>query len=353
MNQLSAVPNPFASVVPFRKSDMIGKREAAVRDAITQGARQAPGSVRAKLYTLQERIAELPEADFPLQHVFAPGQVARTIQLPAGSIILGKIHKHRHLNILSSGHVSVQTEYGGVEDLHGPMTMTSPAGTKRAVYAHTDAVWTTIHLTDSTDLAEIEKELIAETFSDYEEFLVSTAPHSTTFIRDDFLRVLAETGVTAEWVAERSADTSDLVDLPAPFSAHLSVAPSTIQGSGVFTSLPFLPGDVIGPARIASRRTPLGRSVNHSPWPNSEMWQLRNGDLETVALRHIAIGEEITNDYRVAAFNWGAQFSLAAMNETQHLRHLITGEGLHFDTFGELLLAKEAKMATTQSQVQA
>lgn len=50
--------------------------------------------------------------------------------------------------------------------------MVSEAGTKRAVHAHTDTIWTTIHLTDKTDLAEIEKELIAETYEEYENFLL-------------------------------------------------------------------------------------------------------------------------------------------------------------------------------------
>lgn len=160
-----------AGVVPFSSGDTFGKRESAVSDAISQGALQEPNSARAKLYELQESLGDLPEVEFPLQHVFSPGVYARTIMIPAGSVVVGKIHKHQHINILSMGDVSVFTEGGGVEHFRGPVTMSSLPGTKRAVYAHTDVVWTTIHLTNETDLDKIESEVIAPTFADYQQFI--------------------------------------------------------------------------------------------------------------------------------------------------------------------------------------
>ena len=53
-----------------------------------------------------------------------------------------------------------------------PLTMVSPAGTKRAVYAKTDVVWTTIHLTNETDLEKIEEETIAKSYQEYEQFML-------------------------------------------------------------------------------------------------------------------------------------------------------------------------------------
>ena len=126
--------------------------------------------VRKQLYALQASLGGLPEVECPLQHVFAPGAYARTIFIPAGTVLVGKIHKHQHLNILSQGEVKVMTEGGGVEHLRGPLTMVSPPGTKRGVYAITDVVWTTIHLTNETDLEKIEDETIAKTYEEYEQF---------------------------------------------------------------------------------------------------------------------------------------------------------------------------------------
>lgn len=161
-----------AAIVPFSSGDMAGKRDAAVQDAMTQAPRQEPGSTREKLYKLQAAIGSLPEIECPLQHVFAPGVYARTMFIPQNGVLVGKIHKHRHLNILSQGVVLVMTESGGTERLVGPLTMVSEPGTKRAVHALTDVVWTTIHLTNETDLAKIEDEVIAKSYEEYEQFLL-------------------------------------------------------------------------------------------------------------------------------------------------------------------------------------
>jgi len=159
----------MTSIVPFSAGDMDGKRELAIADAIVQQGKNS--GIRLKLYALQESVGrELEPVECPLQHVFAPGAYARTMRIPAGTVIVGKIHKHAHLNILSQGTVCVMTETEGDRQLTGPLTMVSPPGTKRAVYAITDAVWTTIHLTNSTNLDEIEAEVIAPTFEDYEQF---------------------------------------------------------------------------------------------------------------------------------------------------------------------------------------
>ncbi len=157
------------NVVPFRQGDMGGKRDIAVQHGVMEAAKHE--GVRKQLYELQAAVGALPEVDCPLQHVFAPGAYARTIFIPAGTVIVGKIHKHQHLNILSQGSVLVLTEGGGQERLSGPLTMVSPAGTKRAVYAETDVVWTTVHLVNSTNLDEIEAEVIAKDFEEYERFI--------------------------------------------------------------------------------------------------------------------------------------------------------------------------------------
>lgn len=149
--------------------------QAALMGAI-QASLEVPGSPRQQLFTLQAAVGELPPVDCPLQHLFAPAGpglwlYSRTIFLPAGSVIIGKIHKHAHPNILSQGRVLVFTESGGSERLEGPLSMVSAPGTKRAVYAETDTIWTTIHLTTSTDLAIVEAEVIASDYSEYAAFI--------------------------------------------------------------------------------------------------------------------------------------------------------------------------------------
>lgn len=112
------------------------------------------------------------EPECPLTHHFAPGAYGREIFIPKGSIVVGKIHKHAHLNILSQGSVSVLTEDGPLE-FSAPRTWVSSPGTKRVVFAHTDVVWTTVHVTEETDLEKIEDAVIAKTYDALEAFQVS------------------------------------------------------------------------------------------------------------------------------------------------------------------------------------
>ena len=161
-------------VAVYSTGDTLGKSALAKKDALEQGALQAVGSIRAKIYALQASLADCPEVEAPLTHVFAPGVYMRTIFIKAGCVVVGKIHKHTHGNILSQGRVTVVTESGGEEHLQAPLTMVSCAGTKRALVAHTDVVWTTIHVTNATNLDELEKELIAENYADYEQFLLES-----------------------------------------------------------------------------------------------------------------------------------------------------------------------------------
>ena len=108
----------------------------------------------------------------PLKHTFADGIYVREIFIPAGAVLVGKIHKHGHPNFLMSGEVEVVTEGGGAERLVAPLSMISSAGTKRVVYTITDTVWVTIHHnpTNTEDLAKLEKIVIADSYEDYEKF---------------------------------------------------------------------------------------------------------------------------------------------------------------------------------------
>lgn len=107
---------------------------------------------------------QLTEGSCPLKHTFVPGAYIREITMPAGLLIIGKIHKHEHFNFITRGEVSVITEDGGYERLTGPLSIVSPAGTKRVVFTHTETVWTTMHITNETDLEKIEEETIAESY---------------------------------------------------------------------------------------------------------------------------------------------------------------------------------------------
>lgn len=123
---------------------------------------------RAAILRLQDTIIndglDVGPESCPVKHHFAPGAYGREMFLPAGMVVVGKIHKHAHVNVISQGRVQVFTEHDGIQELVAPCTFVSSPGTKRAVHVIEDTVWTTVHVTDKTDLAEIEREVIATDF---------------------------------------------------------------------------------------------------------------------------------------------------------------------------------------------
>jgi hypothetical protein len=121
--------------------------------------------------------------DCTLTHHFSPvdekygcGTYAREMFIPKGTVIIGKIHRHQHLNFIMKGKVSVATEFGK-KYFEAPHVFISEVGLKRAVYAEEDTIWVTVHLTEhqgEDNLSKIEEEVIAPT---YEEMgLIASAP---------------------------------------------------------------------------------------------------------------------------------------------------------------------------------
>jgi quercetin dioxygenase-like cupin family protein len=137
----------------------------AVIDAIDSDG----GNFRDSILGLQNELLGMDQVDCPVTHHFAPSVYAREIFMPAGAVVVGKIHKHAHLNIISKGRVIVSTEFGK-KQLVAPCTFVSEAGTKRAVYIVEDCIWTTIHPTEETDLEKIEEHVIAKDYDALLEF---------------------------------------------------------------------------------------------------------------------------------------------------------------------------------------
>ena len=128
-------------------------------------------AAREKIARLEQQMAGMEQTMPPVKHHFAPGLYAREMLLPAGLLIVGKIHKHAHINTISFGHVTVYTEFGESE-LRGPLTFTSEVGTKRVVLAHADTLWTTYHVTEETDLDKIEDYVIAKSYDQLPQLAV-------------------------------------------------------------------------------------------------------------------------------------------------------------------------------------
>lgn len=90
--------------------------------------------LRKAAEALQEHMKDLPQADCPVRHYFAPGMYLREMTIPCGIVVVGAVHKHEHLAILSQGTIRLSTEEGVVE-FTAPATIHSFPGIKRICYA--------------------------------------------------------------------------------------------------------------------------------------------------------------------------------------------------------------------------
>jgi hypothetical protein len=99
---------------------------------------------RTQIATLEQGMRALPQVECPLIHHHANGIYGREIHIPAGTVLVGEIHRFDCLAVLSSGIIRVVTD---TEDktIHAPKTFNIPAGAKNVGFAITDVVWTTFH----------------------------------------------------------------------------------------------------------------------------------------------------------------------------------------------------------------
>ena len=113
----------------------------------------------AQIERLQREMSALPQLELETEHYFSGGMYCRKLTRPAGTLIVGKVHKKDHFFLCAKGEIRAWSEKGMVTLKAGDV-ICSKAGTKRVTLALTDAVGITFHKTNKTNLDKIEKELI-------------------------------------------------------------------------------------------------------------------------------------------------------------------------------------------------
>jgi len=108
---------------------------------------------------------EMDEKLCPLEHAYIKGSYRRKIFMPKGLIIVSKIHKVEHFYFIMKGKCKVRTEEG-IVIIEAPYLGITPAGTQRGIEVLEDCEWVTVHVTNETDLAKIEEQIIAKDFTD-------------------------------------------------------------------------------------------------------------------------------------------------------------------------------------------
>ena len=125
-----------------------------------KGFEVAPAvSMVDKVKALQTEVSKLSQYEPATKHYFHGGMYCREVFRHAGVLVVGAVHKKEHFYLIVSGTVAITTD-DGVQEVTGPHLFSSKPGTKRAVYAMTDALCMTFHAIEAKTVDEAEAELV-------------------------------------------------------------------------------------------------------------------------------------------------------------------------------------------------
>jgi quercetin dioxygenase-like cupin family protein len=114
---------------------------------------------RQEIEQLQAEVAKMEQPVFDTEHYFSGGMYCRKLPRKAGTLIIGKVHKKEHFFMCAKGEIIAWTEKG-MRKLSAGDIIECKTGTKRVTLALTDAIGITVHVTDKTNIDEIEADLV-------------------------------------------------------------------------------------------------------------------------------------------------------------------------------------------------
>lgn len=109
----------------------------------------------------EQFITQFDQVDCNLEHSFPEGMYVRKITMPAGSIIVSRIHNFDNPFFITRGKLSVVSENEGIVEYTAPFMGITKPNTRRILFIHEETDWTTVHLNpeNSRNIEEIENRL--------------------------------------------------------------------------------------------------------------------------------------------------------------------------------------------------
>jgi len=120
-----------------------------------------------KILELEALMKAMPQVESPAQHYHLSGVYCRSLFIPKGCLLTGKIHNHESIGILAQGTLRITN--GDISTVvTAPYITVDKPGIKRLGYAETDCTFITVHRTDLDSIDAIEEALVSDSFEEYE-----------------------------------------------------------------------------------------------------------------------------------------------------------------------------------------
>jgi len=124
-----------------------------------------------EILALEKVLLTLEQVECPVTHYHIEGVYVRSMFIPAGTVLTGAIHNKENISILAQGSIRVTN---GTESvlISAPHIMVDKPGIKRLGVSETDVTFINVLRTDLTDIDELEKELVSQSFEEYDQQLL-------------------------------------------------------------------------------------------------------------------------------------------------------------------------------------
>lgn len=251
--------------------------------------------IQSRLEDLEKECLKLDQVECPVIHHFGDNLYIREVRIPKGTFAIGHKQKQSQMNIMVKGVIAVLNDDGTITKIFAPKIYIGTPG-RKCGFILEDMVWLNIYSTNETDIEKLEETYLDKSLGWKEANIKRLEDFA------DFYNLLSEFGITEETVKTQTENEDDQIPMPKG-SYKFSTSKSLIEGKGIFATSLILSGEIIGPARIEGKRTPIGRFTNHSKVPNAKMIEVNN-DIYLVAVSDINgckagyLGDEITTNYR-------------------------------------------------------
>jgi hypothetical protein len=268
---------------------------------MTNGPNTVGGELRRHQNELVQQFENvaltMPQVHIKTTHLLHGGMYARTIRIPANTMLTGALTSCDNICIVS-GDITVTTD-AGPQRLAGFNVLPAAAGARRAGMTHSETFWTTIMPTDASTVEQAELDLTSEPqrLQTNRNGITYDEPSADRLSYEEFRR---ELGMPQHVIDAIVHNTGDCV-VTEQCELNCSRGESAIHGIGIFATRDIQPQEVIAPGRIGGKRCVAGRWTNHSAAPNA-MFVAGTGraEIELISIASISQGSEITVDYKQA-----------------------------------------------------
>jgi hypothetical protein len=125
----------------------------------TVEVQQSRGLATDKIDALMRELVSRPQVECPVTHHFGPNIYIREVVMPAGTVVIGKYHKHDHMCNMIQGRMIVVSEDGERAEVVAPCVFMAKKGRKTAYILET-VRFQNIYSTDETDVEKLEHMMV-------------------------------------------------------------------------------------------------------------------------------------------------------------------------------------------------